>query len=163
MIATETRAEILALKSLLQVAPVGEIVTLDDMSNAIGMPIARHRWMLYAAARQLQAEQGIVFASVRSEGYRRLPADEIPMIGETARKRIRRTASRGAKAIQAGVMGANDLSDATRRRLMQEQGALSLLSHLARDKALPQVADSATPPTMAETARQFMARMGIKA
>jgi hypothetical protein len=46
---------------------------------------------------------------------------------------------------------------------MQEQGALSLLSHLARDKSLPEVGDSNTPPTMVDTARQFMARMGIKA
>ncbi len=163
MIATETRAEVIKLKALLQAAPVGAIVTLEAMSDAIGLPIERNRWMLYSATRQLQAEQGIVFSSVRSQGYRRLPAEEIPTIGETARKRIRRTAARGARAIQAGVMGANDLSDATRRRLMQEQGALSLLSHLARDKALPQVTDSAAPPTMADTARQFMARMGIKA
>jgi hypothetical protein len=99
MIATETRPEVIRLKALLQAAPIGEIVTLDAMSDEIGMPIARHRWMLYAATRQLQYEFGFVFASVRSQGYRRLPSEEIPKIGETARKRIRRAATRGTTAI----------------------------------------------------------------
>lgn len=161
MIATELHPDTVALVAVLSAAPRGELIPLKTFSDAIGRDINRCRHLLYRAIRIMEREQGAVFACVRKEGYRRMAADEIVKIGQTARSRIRRTARRGQKSIAAGISGANDLSNEARVKLLQEQSALGLLEHLSRDRSLPQIPEQVTRPLpVAQTAREFLKAIG---
>lgn len=161
MIATEQAPETQIIIDLLRGAAVGETVTLAAISGAIGRDVTTCRGYVYTAIKRVQSDDGAVFSSIRRVGYRRLPAEEIPTVGKTARDRIRRTASRGAQAIAAGISGANDLSDKVRLNLHQQHGALAMIAHLARDKQTSAVQVTTNrPPTMAETAKSFLAAIG---
>ena len=163
MIATDLHADTLALISVLQSAPHGEVIPLARFSTAIGRDIRQCRHLLYSAIRVMERDHCAVFASVRGEGYRRMASDEIVKIGQTARSRIRRTARRGSKSIAAGMAGANDLSNEARIKLLAEQSALGVLEHLARDKSLPTMPQDATRPLpVAVSAREFLKAIGAK-
>lgn len=161
MIAIEQSAETQIIIDALRNVPIGGTILLAEISDAIGRDIATCRGYLYTALKRVQTDDGAVFSSVRKIGYRRLPAEEIPMVGKTARDRIRRTAARGSQAIAAGIAGANDLPDDVRINLHKQQGALNMIAHLARDKQTAAVNVTASrPPTVAETARSFLSAIG---
>lgn len=161
MIAIEQSAETKIIIDLLRGVPIGGTITLAAISDAIGRDITACRGYLYTALKRVQNNDGAVFSSVKKIGYRRLPAEEIPMVGKTARDRIRRTAARGSQAIAAGIAGANNLPDDVRLNLHRQQGALNMIAHLARDKQTAAVNVTTTrPPTVAETARSFLSAIG---
>lgn len=161
MIATELHPDTVALVAVLSNAPRGEIIPMKAFSDAIGRDINRCRHLLYSAIRVIERNEGAVFACIRKEGYRRMASSEIAKIGQTARSRIRRTARRGQKSIAAGIAGANDLTNEARVKLLQEQSALGLLEHLARDRSLPQIPEQVTRPLpVAQTAREFLKAIG---
>lgn len=163
MIAIDLHADTLRIIDRLKSVPRGGEITLAAISQTIGRDIANCRHLMYSAFRHVEAESGAVFASVRGVGYRRMQPDEIVKIGQTARSRIRRTARRGIKTMSAGVAGANDLSDADKRKVLAEQSSLGLLEHIARERSLPTVPTTDTRPLpVAETARAFLELIGAK-
>jgi hypothetical protein len=146
---------------VLTACPVGEHVTLDQLSATIGRDIRLCRYYIYSAMRVVQRDHGFVFATEWRKGYRRLNANELDKIGQSARARIRSHARRGVKTIAAGLAGANDIDPAAHRRALSEQTALGLLEHISRDKNLPTIAETDTRPLpVAIAAREFMKRIG---
>lgn len=163
MIATDLHADTLRIIELLDSTPRGDIVALDDISAYIDRDIRRCRHLLYSALRFMEREQGAVWACVRGAGYRRLSPDEIVKIGQTARARIRGYARRGARSMEAGMQGANDLPNETKKKILAEQSSLGLLEHLSRDKSVPLVSDDQQRPLpVATTARAFLQSIGAK-
>lgn len=161
MIALDLHADTARLSEVLVAVPQGETVTLKALSRAIGRDVTRCRSLLYSAMKRVERESGVVFACVRTVGYRRLTSTELVKIGQTARSKIRRTARKGAKTIKYGAEKANDISDQDRLRLLSEQSALGLLEHMARDKFLPEVPkDEMKPLPIAVTARAFLESIG---
>ncbi len=163
MIAMEINADTRRIADTLAATRVGETITLDHLTREIRRDIRRNRHIIYGAMRVVEREVGAVFACERGIGYRRLKANELALIGQTARARIRRTARRGAKTIAAGSVFANDLSNQERRKILAEQSSLGVLEHLARDKSLPDVAPTETRPlSIVATAQAFLAAIGAK-
>lgn len=161
MIAHDLSADARRCADLLTSIPRGETVTFTAISAAIGRDITRCRHVLHTAIRVSEREAGACFASVRGVGYRRLAADEIVKVGQTARARIRGYARRGRRTIQAGLAGANDVTPETQRRTASELSSLGLLEHIARDRSLPEIPETDTRPlTPADTAKAFMAKIG---
>jgi hypothetical protein len=161
MIATDLSADARRIADLLSAVPRGELITYAGISAAIGRDVRVLRHLIYAAMRVAERESGAVFASERGKGYRRLAPTEIVRIGATARARIRGVARRGKRSISAGVIGANDLGDEDRRKILAEQSALGLLEHVARDRSLPVLTpDDSRPLPVAQAARSFMRHIG---
>ncbi|MGE4044488.1 MAG: hypothetical protein AB7F35_06520 [Acetobacteraceae bacterium] len=161
MIAKERNPDTGRLIDVLAAVPVGGIVSLAAMSDAIGRDIEQCRYLLYAAIRHAGREHGALFASVRGQGYRRLPVSEIATIGRTAREKIRRTARRGLRSMEAGLSAANDVPNDVRIRLLQEQSALGLIEHVTRERNLPQVPEGTTRPLpIAVAGRAFLQAIG---
>lgn len=163
MIATDMSADTRRIADTLSEVPRGETIAWDQLSGIISRDILLSRHILYSAMRVAERESGAIFASERGKGYRRLAPDEIVKIGQTARRRIRSMARHGARTINAGTAGANDLSAEMTRAILSEQSALGLLEHLARDKSLPVVPEGDTRPLpVAQAAQEFLRIIGAK-
>ena len=129
-----TSPDVEALTAALAACPIGGTVTLAALSAAIGRDIQPVRYLIYTAMKVTQGDTGAVFETVRKVGYRRLPIEEIPKVGQTARSRIRRVARRSVAAMSDALTHANDVPPATRQRIYQEQSQIGLLQHIAGRK-----------------------------
>tara|TARA_R110000868_G_C10969754_1_gene769590 strand:+ start:1030 stop:1524 length:495 start_codon:yes stop_codon:yes gene_type:complete len=157
MIATDLHHDTRIIADCLAATPHGALVTKGEISDAIGREIDHCVWLLYSAIRIVERENGAVFACVRGKGYRRLTAEELARIGQTARARIRGTARRGMKSMTAGVSAINDLAPDLMRKVLAEQSSLGLLEHIARDRNLPPINETMTRPLpVAVTAKEFL-------
>lgn len=160
MLDLEISAETAAIAARLREAAVGETVSYDELSAAIGRDIRKRRHLLYAGMRAVERETGAVFGTERGVGVRRLPTDEASKIGAHARKRIRRAAHRAAGRIDRAVKRANDLPDDVARKSYGEIATLRLLEHLSSDKAQPKQEKAPDrPEPVAVTAARMFDRM----
>lgn len=124
----------LALIEALQAASIGTVVTYSKLSEAIKEDVqngARH--YLYSAMRALQAD-GIAFGTVRTQGVKRLAADEIPAIGDAALLHIGR-ASRRARKRMSVVGGMNDVSNEVRVKVNTAASLLGVIETFSHRKA----------------------------
>jgi len=161
MIATEQHPDTLRLIDTLRAVPISGTITLSELTRAIGRDIRQCRHLLYSAIKHTEAQDGAVYLCVRGKGYRRVPAEEIVKVGQTARGRIRRTARRGLKTMAAGFAGANDMPNDVKLRILAEQSSLSLLEHISRERSLPKLPETETRPlTITDTARAFLETIG---
>jgi hypothetical protein len=161
MLITELSAETRAVLDVMLECPIGETVTLDAMSAAIGRDIRKRRHIIVAARRVAEREAGAVFASVRGVGYRRLDAERtVAVVAPTARKHIARTARRTSRAISTAIEKANDLSMDVRRRAVHELGILGIIEHAARERVKTLREDAPIKPEpVALVAKRWLARM----
>ena len=160
MFALDIHPDTRAVADLLIVLPRGASISHDEITARIGRDIRQCRHVFYSAARLAQREAGATFATERGVGYRKLETIELASIGQTARSCIRRVATRGAKSIAAGVAGANDLTPATHRAILQEQTSLSLISHLARDRTVSTIhCEAVTRLQIGQATRDMLAAL----
>lgn len=124
--------------------PVGETVSLDTLSELVGINLTHKRHLFYAAIRLAQREAGAIFACHPRKGYQRLAAEEVAKtVGTNARDKVRRSARRARRTIEAGISGANDLPPEEQRRAAAEISSLALLEHVARN--LPKAKEGEAP------------------
>lgn len=80
--------------------PEGEIISYDELSEAIGRDIRKSAYYCVTTARRkLLNEEHMVFAAVRNQGYKRLTDVDKVELGEYWRKRILRASGNGIKAV----------------------------------------------------------------
>ncbi len=158
MLQTEISADTRSIADLLIACPVGEMVTLAAMSEALGRDITACRHIAASARRIAQRECGAVFTTERGRGLRRLsPERVIETIGPAARTHIRRTARRARRTLLAGTAGTNSLPAEAQRRLAMEASVLGLMEHIARDSTATAKPTSPTKPmAVAVTARMLL-------
>ena len=149
----ENEADVTALADCLRSVSIGETVSLTQLSDAIGRPIARRRDLLYRALNMLSRDHGIVFGNVRMVGYRRLPIEAIPTLGLRARRAIRRKAGRGIKIIQNAAEHANDVPNETSIAIGRELSVLGHLRAASRDTLVAKVVAGITTATVEPTAK----------
>tara|TARA_R110000868_G_scaffold134251_1_gene346161 strand:- start:153 stop:644 length:492 start_codon:yes stop_codon:yes gene_type:complete len=161
MIATDLHADTRRIIDLLASEPRGNTITLGAISKSIGRDIGRCRHLLYSAIRVIERDNGLVFSCIRGKGYKVMPSEDISRVGQTARARIRRTARRSIRTLEAGLAGANDISNEAKKKVLAEQSALALVEHLTREKNLPVMPESETRPLpAATTAKAFLQAIG---
>jgi hypothetical protein len=141
------RTEVLAAADRFRSTSMDEIVSYDDLSQAVGCDVREKRWIVLQAL-DLVNKEGIVFTNVSGVGYRRLAQEAgIRHAGEKAMKRTRSAARRGRKRLENALHHANDLSPAEQRRANQRLAALGLVEHLTKAKAVRMMPDE--PPKKA--------------
>lgn len=158
---TEIPVMVRRLADRFKLARPDDLVTYDDLSMAIGQDVLAVRHYIYAAMELANREVGATFKTVHKQGYQRLRTDELTAIGQSIRKKVRRQTRRGNKQINAALRHANDVTPEQHRAILREQSVLGLLEDVARDKSLPQMENEVQPLTPAQTARQFLERMGV--
>lgn len=150
-----------ALAERLAAVPYGGLVTLAELSGVIGRDIRLCRYLVYSAFRLARKETGAVFGAVRGEGYQRLTIEQLPAVGSTARKRIRGTARRASKSINAGLARANDVPNEVLLKANAELSMLGLVEHATRDAHIkPDATMAASPQPVAVAARALIERLG---
>ena len=88
------------LASVLKEAAVGETVSYERLSKAIGRDVREEcRGALMTARRIVQRENRMVFDAVRGEGLMRLTDDSIVDLSDKGRDAIRRHSTRVAKKL----------------------------------------------------------------
>lgn len=147
------------LIEFLKTVPIGGVATQQELTHVLGRNIRQHRHLLYSAIKHLQFNDGIFFGSRRGEGYERCLSEQVPHVGSTARRRIRRTARAATKTMTAVLTKANDVSNETRIAANRELSMLGLIEIASQDRHLPPNESVASAPqSVAAAARQFLDR-----
>lgn len=158
---TETANLIARLVDRLGEVSMGELVTLDHLSAAIGQNVKQVRYLIYRALDAIEKQSGAKFKTVYNVGYQRLKNDELIKIGQTARRRVRGVAKRANKGMDAAMRVANDLTPEQTNALLREQSSLGLIEHFSRDKNLPKIdMTEKRPLTPGQATRQFLEDVG---
>ena len=102
----ETSIDAKLVYELLKRANVGETITYDQMSDAIGRDIRRHFGALMTARRMAIRNDRMVFGTVRTVGIKRLSDIETVDSAERTFSHIRRTVRREAQRQSTVDIGA---------------------------------------------------------
>lgn len=92
-------ADAKTLADLMRGVAIGDVLTYQTMSEAIGRDVLDDRGVMYTARGIVQREDRMVFDSVHKHGIKRLADIEIVSLGDRARSRVRKIARRAAQAI----------------------------------------------------------------
>lgn len=93
----ETSTDSKTLAAVLAAATVGQIISYDELSKAIGRTVTASK--LSTARHIVQREQRIVFGAVAGVGLKRLSDAEIVDLSDSARDHLRRTTRKTAKKL----------------------------------------------------------------
>jgi hypothetical protein len=107
----EPSLDVKILCDILLAAKIGDVVTYDTISDAIGRDITQFRYIAASAIRSVQNSHQFVFSCIPKVGYKRLNNSEIVGKGEQFIKHIKRTSKRGAKnlaCVQYAQLSDND-------------------------------------------------------
>lgn len=133
---------IIVAKRLLKLEP-GEILTIEEANRLVpGRKLfGNSRHVLTSAIRYVLKNDGVVIASVRSVGVKRMQNDDIPSLGDAAIHHIRRTSKRTASKI---VRGSNydSMSNPSKQKFNQTLSVLGALRQFTAPKALTAVSDA---------------------
>jgi hypothetical protein len=147
------------IRQYLRTVEVGEIATYDKLSHVIGRPLDHSSSMLRSAVNALIKDDRVMFACIRTVGYRRLPDADIISHADTDIDGIRRKARRGARKLTC----VQDYEALTPQKQLAHTSRLSVLTMVAyttTDQGLKKVETAATGKKgelpLSETVRAFM-------
>lgn len=144
--ATQTEV-VLRVADRMMRSSIGAIISHGELSAAAGCDIKQHRWLVMRAARLLNKQHGIVFATVRGLGYRRLGgADGVDHAGDRSLTRVRRAARHGTRFLESAMHHANDMSADQRRQANSRLCALGLIQHLSMSRTVKTLPGDQPPP-----------------
>lgn len=153
----EISPDVRALVDYLVDIPFGGTATYENLSGVIGREIRSVRHILDSARRIAQRECGAVFGVVMRVGIQRIKTEQIPHVGNTARRKIRRYAKRASKTITAAMAKANDVSNEVRLKANRELSILGLVEETAKDRHMNSTTPANEKPLpVAVTARQLL-------
>lgn len=126
------------IEALLAEAVVGQVITYEEMSKAIGRDVRQHALSsLVTARRSLEKDKRIVFGVERNVGLKRLNDVEIVSTAESSRRHMQRTAKRSLTKL-ATVNFENLDADAKRQHVTYsaQLGALAMFAAKASTKKI---------------------------
>lgn len=126
----ENAADIHVLEKLLEALPIDGVLTYQQMEDAIGRPIQAHRFLLLRARENVEERAGALFETVRQVGMKRLQAADMPDVGLSSLRKIKRSARRGMERLSN--VRANDLSETDAHRVLAYRSQLGAIA-LAAD------------------------------
>lgn len=124
--------------------PSGSIVPLAQLSLAAGVDLAisTNRWAISEARKMINREHGLVFATVRKEGYRRVERDDGAVFaGAHGLRAVRRRARTTMRTADNAARFANGMTAEQRRRHNQQMASLGLIDHLSMDRTVRSLPD----------------------
>lgn len=146
------------IESVLVEAKVGQIVTYEELSKAIGRDVRIHaRPSLQSARRAVLNAHGIVFSAETNEGLRRLDDSQIVDASEEDRAKMRRAAGRAIKKLSVVDFGQLPEDKKRKHIVMSAQiGAIEMFAAKSATKKIESKVDG-TKSTLAigETLKMF--------
>jgi len=136
------------LESLLSEVAVGQTVTYDAMSKAIGRNVREHALGALGTARQgVLREKGIVFGVEKNVGFTRLDDVGIVKTMESDRRRMQRVAKRSLRKLE--VVKFNDLPDEHKRSHIVASAQMGTIAMFASKSARNKIESKVTPSSAA--------------
>lgn len=141
----ENEAIIERLSGALDGLSMGATVTYPQLEKLTGWRTSAY-WLLQKARERTEKNLGCAFECVRGVGVKRLNSTDIPDIGLSALRGIRRKANKGKKRLDR--VNTNSLGETERRGIIGMSamlGAVSMVSDGRRAKTIAAVADPTKP------------------
>lgn len=154
----EKSADTKILESVLSEAKVGDMVTYDVLSKAIGRDVRQFALPSLRSARQgLLNSKGMVFGVETNVGYKRLDDSEIVDSTESDRRRLKRAANRSIKKLSVVAFDNLTLEQKKKHTVASAQmGAIAMFSgKTAAKKIEAKVNDGKTTLAIGETLSMF--------
>jgi hypothetical protein len=127
-------------------ASIGDLVPHNELIRLNHGSSRTHYWAASRAMRLLNGENGAVFATVRSEGYRRLDTpDGAEYAGEKARIRIHAVSHRGYKQLENVSKRSNDITPDQQGKINQHLSTFGLIGHLTNKRTIEIMPKEAPP------------------
>lgn len=152
-------ADIAALIKAMEATPVGETITYGQLSDAIGRPIQRCRYLVLSAIKRMNRDNGALFANVHRVGYKRLSPQDSYLIGSTRRQHIRRTATQTAKRVTNAMRFSNDMPPEAALKANRELSVLGLIAHISTDRAATTAEKAESPMPVAKIMSEMLKQM----
>jgi hypothetical protein len=154
----EKSADTKILESALSEAVVGQLITYDELSKAIGRDVREFALPSLRSARQgLLKSKGMVFGVETNVGYRRLDDSQIVDSAESDRIKMKRAANRSIKKL--GVVNFNALPEEKKKQhtvAAAQMGAIAMFSGKnATKKIAEKVNEGKTTLAIGETLSMF--------
>lgn len=151
----EKSADTSILESVLREAEVGQMVTYDQMSKAIGRDVREHARSALATARKTLLKEGLVFGVEAKTGLIRLNDAGILQSTESDRRRVMRATKRSLHKLALVDFEKLDAEDKKKHITMSAQmGTLGMFaSSSAQKKIASKVNGKALP--IGETLKLF--------
>lgn len=158
----ENQATIQALTAALNDVPVGGTATFAALSEVAGFDIKTRLYLFHRAAKDLNQNNGALFANVRGVGYQRLPPESFASVGTAARAKIRRTSKNAIAAITNAAARANNIDTPAQRKISAELAALGLAAHIAGNGFVHRIAqaDPQAPLSVADAGQELLRHLG---
>lgn len=131
------------LSAILATLPMGETISYHDLRKVA--PGFRE-WLLRKARDATEKELGCAFECVRGVGVKRLTSSEVPGVGLSAIRKIRRGANRGKKRLDR--VNTNSFTQSDQRRVVGMSamlGAVAMIADGRKATAIASVADPVKP------------------
>jgi hypothetical protein len=134
----EKANDTIVLENVLTDAAVGDLITYDQMSSAIGRDVREHALpSLRSARRALIKSKGVVFGVEHGVGYRRLNDVEIVESSVSDRNRIRRAANRSLNKLK--VVKFDGLDETGKRNHIAASAQLGAVAMFASNAACKKI------------------------
>lgn len=160
--AERTRIQAVLAEKLAGV-PIGGQISYSEIKVLTGLGPVAARPVLYAAFKDLNEQSGAIFSNVREVGYQRVTQEQAPEIGRAARQSIGRKARRAAKELSNFSARSNGLPAEIAEKVNREIAISGLIEYAASGrsiKTLQDVAASDHPPSLADTGRALLGKLG---
>jgi hypothetical protein len=141
---TGQQSKVLAVAEALLAVSIDQIISYDYLSQAAGVDVldTDHRWIVAQARDQINKSHGIMFASERKVGYRRLSSESgVKYAGERGIKRVRSAARTANRRLQNAVARANDLSPDEQKLANQRLATFGLIAYLTQNRTVRTMPD----------------------
>jgi len=145
------------IESVLAEASVGDVVTYEQLSKAIGRDVREFAvGSINSARKTLQAEKQIVFECETKVGYRRLSGGEIIQASERDRKKVQRAANKAVNKLTC--VDYDKLTPEQQRShnvASAQLGAIAMLSTKASTHRIEKQISNGKPLAIGETLKMF--------
>lgn len=135
------------LSTALAAVPIGQTVSYSALRKAApGYNNKGDNWLLGRARDSTEKQFGCAFECVRGIGIKRLTSSEVPGVGLSAIRKIRRGANRGKKRLDR--VNTNSFTPSDQRRVVGMSamlGAVSMIADGRKASAIATVADPTKP------------------
>jgi hypothetical protein len=132
------------LAAALAVVPIGDTISYHSLKErAPGFRDGGHSWVLRKARESAEQNLGCAFECVRGVGVKRLTSSEIPGVGLSAIRKIRRGANRGKKRLDR--VNINNFTQLEQRRVVGMSAMLGAISMIADGRKATSIATVADP------------------
>ena len=139
---------------LISKAEIDQVITYDELSNALGKDVRLFRWVLDTARRRCFYQDRMLFSSVKNIGVKRIEGEAIAGVVRSDLARIRRASVRSIRKT-ACVRDFDSLAPVAKTSLLTAQSILGVVSMLTKSKSFQKmetrVSDRVTPVSIEET------------